>query len=106
LPSNRVTANTTAQTITTAPKLRKGTVTFIQISNRHAASVQITIQDVHTPTGAAAVTVVKKTLVPVAAGDQLTIEFTHPEIEFLGSLQAVADITTAACEISVGWKWV
>jgi len=108
MASGRVTANTTAQTITTAPKIKKGVVTFIQIENRHTAAVQVTLQDVYsviTPAGVTTRTVTKKTFVPVAAGDSLTIEFANPEIEFIGALQAVADTTTANCEITVGWRW-
>jgi hypothetical protein len=106
MPSNRVTANTTAQTITTAPKTKKGKITFIQIENRHTAAVQVTLQDVYTITGAGSpTTTTKKTFVPVSAGASLTIDFTHAEVEFLGSLQAVADTTTTACEITVGYGW-
>jgi hypothetical protein len=108
MPSGRVTANTSPQTIATAPKVKKGKVTFIQIENRHTAAVQVTLQDVYsviTPTGVIMRTVVKKTFTPVAAGGRLFEEFTEPEIEFIGALQAVADTTTADCEITVGWRW-
>ncbi|MEM1551569.1 MAG: hypothetical protein QXH03_02730 [Candidatus Bathyarchaeia archaeon] len=106
MPSGRVTAGTTPQTITTAPRNKKGRITTIQIENRHTAAVQVTIQDVFTPEGGSQTTVIKKTLVPVSSGERLTIDFSNPQIEFLGSLQAVADVTTANCEITVAYEWV
>jgi len=106
MASSRVTANTTAQDIVTAPKIRKGKIVSIEINNRHTAAVQVTLQDVYTPTGKTAKTVVKKTIVPIAAGASYDLIFGEkPVIEFMGTLQAVADVTTTACEIVVGYQW-
>lgn len=106
MPSNRVTANTTAQTITTAPVNKKGRITAIHINNRHTASVQVTIQDVYTPQGGSSTTVTKLTLIPVDAGKSLDIMPPKPNIEFLGALQAVASATSTVCEITVEYEWI
>jgi len=104
MPSGRVTANTTAQTIVTAPKIKSGVIASIHINNRYSGAVQVTLQDKYTPTGGTEKTVTKITLVPVPAGESFNITYGKPEIEFIGSLQAVADTTTTLCEIVVDYE--
>jgi len=109
MPSEVVTADTTAQTVFEVPTNKIGKITFLEIDNQHSAAITITIQDVFTPTATAGnpspteVTKDRK-VITVANGESYT-EKIEGYIEILGTCKIVASDTSTACKITVGYDF-
>lgn len=107
MPTAKVTANTTAQTLFTTPKHKKGKITAITIDNQSAAKRTIKIQDVFTPDASAgnpspSEQTIDRVQISVDTGLTATLDKTSLEdVEILGVAKAVADATDSACVITV-----
>jgi hypothetical protein len=111
MPTAQVTANVTAQTLFTTPKHKKGKLTSLIVDNQSEAKKTIMIQDVFTPDATAKVSSPSqqtKTRVQLTVDAGLTAtldELSLRDVEFLGTAQAVANATDAACVITVVYRF-
>jgi hypothetical protein len=111
MASKRVTANTDVQTVAAAVRNGVHIPTSMTIDNDGGSGDrQITIQDGFTPSetygdsSPSAKTVNRHTLT-VLQGDVVTLnEEDLKGVKCLGSLGIIADVTDAACYVSVGYK--
>jgi hypothetical protein len=111
MPTAKVTANTTAQTLFTTPKHKKGKITALTVDNQSTSKKTIKIQDIFTPdptAGAPSPTEQTKDRVQITVGAGLTAtldKLSLEDVEFLGTAKAVADATDAACVITVVYRF-
>jgi len=105
MPTARVTANTTAQTLWTTPKHHKGKLKALNIDNQSTVALTIRIQDVFTPDPSAGVATptqqtIERVQITVAAGASVSLsEDSLVDAEFLGVVSAIANDIQAACVI-------
>jgi hypothetical protein len=111
MPTVKVNANTTPQTLFTTPKHEKGKLVSIIVDNQSTTKKTITIQDVFTPdptAGNASPTTqtIDRVQLTVDAGLTETLDKSSLEdVEFLGTAQAVADSADTACVIIVVYNF-
>ena len=107
-----VTAAETAQPLATAPEHHTIKPSSININNESAAKAKITLQDVFsadTTHGVSSPTqnTINKFAVVVGAG--LTADIPEDElkdVKFLGTMQAVSDVTSSSVTVMVGYHLV
>jgi hypothetical protein len=111
MPSKRVTANTTVQSVAAAVRNGVHIPTSVTIDNDGGSQdLQISIQDIFTPVatnGDASPTeqTVNRHTIDVLQGDVLTLsEEDLKGVKCLGTLGIIADAIDAACYITVGYK--
>ena len=105
MPTARVTANTTAQTLFTVSKHKKGKLTSLNVDNQAGSSATIRLQDIFTPDASAKEAsptekTIERVQITVAAGSSVSLsEDSLKNAECLGTVKAIADITDTACVI-------
>jgi hypothetical protein len=111
MPTVKVNANTTPQTLFTTPKHEKGKLTAVIVDNQSTSKKTIKIQDVFTPDSTAGnpsptTQTIDRVQLTVGAGLTATLDKLSLEgVEFLGTAQAVADATDTACVIIVVYRF-
>jgi hypothetical protein len=111
MPSQVVTANTTAQSVAAAVRNGVHKPTSLTIDNISGGGDRvITLQDVFTPSetnGDSSPTeqTVNRHKVTALQGDIMTLgEQDLAGVKCLGALEVVSDVTDASCNITVGYK--
>jgi hypothetical protein len=111
MPSLKVTANTSVQSV--AAEVRNGVhkPTSITIDNINGGGTRVLqVQDGFTPsathgTASPSATTVNRLQITALAGDLITLsEEDLKGVKCLGSLGIISDVTDASCYISVGYK--
>lgn len=108
MASGVVTANIVAQTVFTAPLNKKVHITGIEVDNRSAGGVTLSLQDVFTTTAttaavAAAITAVRKRF-SVGAGTTFEWSDETKSIEIFGACSILSSATQANCDITILWS--
>jgi len=108
----KVTANTTAQTVTTAEKHKKCKITAINVDNQHTADLTLTLQDTFTPDASHGVSspsakTIDKWVQTVSTGKTASYDKNELEdLECLGTVKMKASDTSTSCVIVVHYKWI
>jgi hypothetical protein len=111
MPTARVTANTTAQTLFTTPKHVVGRITAIDIDNQSGASRTIRIQDIFTPDPSVGVSspseqTIERFQATVENTKTLSVdEDALKDIRILGVAKAIADGVSTGCVIIVNYHF-
>jgi hypothetical protein len=111
MPSQRVTADTTAQVVASEIKNARYKVTSLTIDNKSGGGDrQITIQDAFTPDVSHGVSsptakTINRYTRTVLQGDVETLsEADLKGVRCIGALTVISDVTDASCYITVGYE--
>jgi len=109
VPSNVVTANTTAQTVFTVPYDKIGRIKFIEVDNQAASDITITVQDVFTPfatdeTPSPSEVTKDRKVMTVGATSRAEFRDKAGTIVILGTCKVVASATSTDCKITIGYE--
>lgn len=111
MPSQRVTANTTAQQVAAAIRNARYKITSLTIDNKAGGGDrQITIQDIFTPDVTAGVAsptakAITRYTETVLQGDVVTLgEEDLKGIKCVGAIKVISDVIDASCYITVGYE--
>jgi len=111
MPVKKVTANTTAQTITTVEKHKKCKITAINVDNQHSADLTLTLLDTFTPDSSHGVSSpsakeIEKWVQTVGTGTTASFDKNELEgLECLGTVKMKASDTSTSCVIVVHYQW-
>jgi len=111
MPVKKVTANTTAQTITTVEKHKKCKITAINVDNQHTADLTLTLLDTFTPDSSHGVSSpsakeIEKWVQTVGTGKTASFDKNELEsLECLGTVKMKASDTSTSCVIVVHYQW-
>lgn len=111
MPTARVTANTSAQTLFSTPEHVKGKITVFKVDNQGSTAKTIELQDVFTPdasVGTSSPTEQTIYRLQITVGAGLTADVPETElrdVEFLGTAKAVASGVDTNCKIIVGYHF-
>jgi len=111
MATKKITANTTAQTITSAEKHNKCRITAINVDNQYSSSVKLTLQDIFTPDASHGVSSPSEKTITRwvrTIGDNTAYSADQNELAdlvCLGTVKMVASATSTDCVIVVNYHW-
>jgi len=111
MATKKVTANTTAQTITSAEKHNKCKITAINVDNQYSSAIKLTLQDIFTPDASHGVSSpTEKTITrwvrTIGNGAAYSADQNElADLVCLGTVKMVASATSTDCIIVVNYHW-
>ena len=111
MATKKVTANTTAQTITSAEKHNKCRISAITVDNQYSSAIKLTLQDIFTPDSSHGVSSpTEKTITrwvrTISNGTAYSADQNElADLVCLGTVKMVADTTSTSCIVVVNYHW-
>ena len=110
MATKKVTANTAAVALFSAPKVKKAKITAIDIDNQSGAARTVRLQDIFTPDDSVGATGSEETKERFQAtvGSGVSFSADDPslkDLEVLGDAKAIADAIEATCVIIIKYHF-